>query len=79
MKHAREDYNHIQDESGRIRADEPVFLIRAQDSTAPQALRAYAIIAAAHGASTELTDSVQRHARAMEEWQRVNGKKTPDL
>jgi hypothetical protein len=34
MKHAREDYNRIQDPENLIPADEPVFLLRAQDQTA---------------------------------------------
>ena len=31
MIHARDDYNRIQDPAGKIPADEPVFLLRAQD------------------------------------------------
>ena len=34
MKHARTDYDRIQDPAGKIPADEPVFLLRAQDQTA---------------------------------------------
>lgn len=34
MLHARKDYQHIQDPTGKIPDDEPVFLIRAQDRTA---------------------------------------------
>lgn len=32
MRHAREDYNRIQDPAGKIHEDEPVFLMRAQDA-----------------------------------------------
>lgn len=35
MKHAREDYDRIQDPDNKIPEDEPVFLLRAQDKTAP--------------------------------------------
>ncbi len=31
MIHARKDYDHIQDPSGKIPLDEPVFLVRGQD------------------------------------------------
>lgn len=36
MKHAREDYNRIQDPAGLIPEDEPVFLLRGQDRFAPE-------------------------------------------
>lgn len=39
MLHASSDYNHITDPSGKIPADEPVFLLRAQDQTAAPTLR----------------------------------------
>lgn len=38
MIHARDDYNRIQDPAGKIPADEPVFLLRAQDALACQAV-----------------------------------------
>lgn len=43
MKHAREDYNRIQDPAGLIPEDEPVVLFRAQDKYAGVALLAYAV------------------------------------
>jgi hypothetical protein len=44
MQHARKDYNdRIQDSSGIIPADEPVFLLRAQDKRAADFVRAWAI------------------------------------
>lgn len=79
MKHARDDYNRIQDPSGKIPADEPVFLIRGQDMAGPQALREYAKAASALGASTKLVTLVLDHAKRMEEWQRVFARKVPDL
>ena len=42
MKHARDDYAHIQDPSGKIPEDEPVFLLRAQDMSAPKTLNVWA-------------------------------------
>ena len=38
MKHAREDYNRIQDPAGKIPENEPVFLLRGQDKFAPATL-----------------------------------------
>jgi hypothetical protein len=35
MRHARADYDRIQDPDGLIPQDEPVFLIRGQDRAAP--------------------------------------------
>jgi hypothetical protein len=42
LKHAREDYDRIQDPEGKIPDDEPVFLLRGQDVLAPIALETYA-------------------------------------
>jgi len=44
MKHARDDYNRIQDPAGLIPADEPVFLLRGQDKFAAETLRYYAYL-----------------------------------
>lgn len=41
MKHAREDYNRIQDPAGLIPEDEPVFLLRGQDMFAPELVLAW--------------------------------------
>lgn len=79
MKHAREDYNRIQDPAGLIPEDEPVFLIRGQDMNAPAALRRYAALAQESGASRDLIDKVVDHAEAMERWQEIHGFKVPDL
>lgn len=79
MKHAREDYDRIQDPAGKIPADEPVFLIRGQDLAAPEALRQYAIEAHRKGASIDIVIATLDQARAMEKWQRERARKTPDL
>lgn len=42
MKHARDDYNRIQDPANLIPEDEPVFLLRGQDRTAGQIVRLWA-------------------------------------
>ena len=79
MRHARHDYDRIQDPAGRIPANEPVFLIRGQDSAGPEAVRAWAQIARLHGASEEIIKRALDHADDMEAYQKVYGRKVPDL
>lgn len=80
MKHARDDYDRIQDPAGLIPADEPVFLIRGQDKAAPRALRRYALEAARQGAGDDIVNRTLAHAVAMEVWQKQHGGgKVPDM
>lgn len=79
MKHAREDYSRIQDPSGLIPENEPVFLLRGQDVLAPKLLEEWADRLELNGGSKEMADLVRSHAKRMIEWQ-VNVKaKVPDL
>lgn len=48
MKHSRSDYDRIQDPQGLIPEDEPVLLLRAQDSLACQAASMYASLCSQH-------------------------------
>ena len=75
MRHARSDYNHIQDPSGRILEDEPVFIVRGQDKAAKATLLAWASEAARLGASPEMVARVREWAEVMEAW---GTKKVPD-
>lgn len=79
MKHARKDYDRIQDPAGKIPENEPVFLIRGQDLAAPAALRAYAMEAHRCGAEQNIIEATLRQAREMEKWQRECARKTPDM
>lgn len=79
MKHAREDYNRIQDPEGKIPENEPVFLIRGQDLAAIPTLRYYMMAAVKVGAKQDVVDTVFDHIKLMEEWQREVARKTPDL
>lgn len=79
MKHAREDYSHIQDPTGKIPAEEPVFLIRAQDVTAPLVVKYWAEQAERHGASEGIVKSAREQAMRMVDWQRINKVKIPDM
>lgn len=69
MKHARDDYNRIQDPAGKIPEDEPVFLLRGQDKAAPGAVRAYAEILESMGGDPVLVRLSREQAEKMELWQ----------
>lgn len=69
MKHARDDYNRIQDPAGKIPEDEPVFLLRGQDRAAPGAVRAYAEILESMGGDPVLVRQSRLQAQRMEIWQ----------
>ena len=75
MKHAREDYNRIQDPAGLIPDDEPVFLLRGQDFLACMAVRYYAYLCATFQAP-EVAAKARVHAEHMAAWPK---KKIPDL
>lgn len=79
MRHARPDYNRIQDPAGLIPEEEPVFLLRANDATAPGTVEAWANFAEYRGASAEIVGMAREQAAAMRAWQRVHGCQVPDL
>lgn len=68
MKHARKDYDRIQDPSNKIPTDEPVFLLRAQDLSAPATLRFWAAENLQRGGSAEGSRLACEQAAAMERW-----------
>ncbi len=82
MKHARSDYNRIQDPMGIIPHDEPVFLLRAQDKFAVTAVRHYAAEIAADPLAPTESQEISRRARewadTMEDYARQHGK-YPDM
>lgn len=78
MLHARPDYNpRIQDSENKIPADEPVFLLRAQDQTAAGLVREWARrneqIA---GHDPHAVKLAREHADLMDKWP---VKKTSDV
>ena len=79
MRHARPDYNRIQDPEGLIPEHEPVFLLRGQDKLAPAALRAYAAFAKSLDLDPVLIRLVKDQALRMENWQDREAAKLPDL
>ena len=79
MKHAREDYNRIQDPAGLIGEDEPVFLLRAKDKTAPNIVRKWAMEQVNQGSEDPCIEVALKWADVMEEWKKKNGCKLADL
>lgn len=68
MKHARTDYNRIQDPLGLIEQDEPVFLIRAKDAVSGDAVRAWADLHDANGGDPAMSKAAREHAARMDAW-----------
>lgn len=82
MRHARPDYNRIQDPAGLIPDDEPVFLLRGQDIAAPEAIEAWVREARTQGADEAILDAATAQAEEMRAWQGqgLQGRwKVPDL
>ena len=79
MRHARADYDRIQDPAGLIRDDEPVFLLRGQDVVAPAIVEKWAMVAADLGASKEIVTAALQQASRMRAWQMQHGHKVPDM
>lgn len=81
MKHARDDYNRIQDPAGLIPVDEPVFLVRGQDTHGPAVLEFWAslVLKEAPTSGKPIAEKALAQAQAMRDWQAENGRKSPDL
>lgn len=79
MIHARKDYNRIQDPEGLIGENEPVFLLRAKDKTAPNTLRHWAQLQLNEGNPGLHVQLALNHTNIMEEWQKEHGCKMPDV
>ena len=80
MLHARKDYNEsVQDSTGRIPEEEPVFLLRGQDILAPGFVRAYAELYLAGGGDERVYFGLIAHADKMDNWQDEVKKKFPTI
>jgi hypothetical protein len=63
----------------KVPVGEPIFVLRAQDRTAPNTVRHWANMnAMLEGSSQEKIDEAHALADAMEEWQVSNGSKIAD-
>lgn len=79
MRHARPDYDRMQDPAGLIPVEEPVFLIRGQDINAPLVVRYWADCAEANGSPANIVEAARRQAVAMQDWQVFHKQKRPDM
>jgi hypothetical protein len=77
MKHARADYDRIQDPEGLIPVDEPVFLLRGQDRFAAETVRYYAyLVQHSRDPDMKIVFAAQRQAEVMDAW---STHKAPDM
>jgi hypothetical protein len=77
MIHARKDYQRIQDPTGLIPENEPVFLLRGQDITTPDAIECWADLQ--EDPWGRLACMARMHAETIRRWQRVNVVKQADI
>ena len=75
MLHARTDYDHIQDPTGKIPADEPVVLLRAQDAAFVPTLQYYKSLSI----NSSIRSAIEAHILRGLAWQAEHGKKTADM
>jgi hypothetical protein len=68
MLHARKDYNRIQDPDNKIPEDEPVFLLRAQDQVAAEAVRHWAVLHRYKGGNVDIAMMAEKQADLMDKW-----------
>ena len=79
MKHARKDYAEIQDPTGKIPQDEPVFLLRGQDQCAADTVDFWADAVEDQGGSEKIVRAAREQAMAMRVWQKDRASKIPDM
>jgi len=76
MKHARKDYDRIQDPAGLIPDDEPVFLFRAQDKHFIKILQHYRKLVRTDMGDPRIIEATTDHIELAKKWP---VKKAPDL
>lgn len=79
MKHARQDYDRIQDPAGLIPEDEPVFLIRGSDENAAGTIDYWADRAELSGSADNIVFAARQQAILIRRYQKRNGSKIPDM
>lgn len=79
MKHARADYDGIQDANNHIPDDEPVFVIRAKDICSAATVEMWALLAEQAGADPDMIESARKHAAVMRAYGQAHGWTVPDL
>lgn len=71
MKHLRSDYDGIQDSTGKIPDDEPVFVLRGKDPSAAAAVRAWAHDVDKRGGDPLLVGRAMEWAAVMSVYQKA--------
>jgi len=79
MKHARKDYQRIQDPENKIGKDEPVFLLRAKDRLMIPTMNTWIAYAQKAKVDKKMIQMVEDFKTEVMFWQQENGCKTPDL
>lgn len=69
MRHIGKDYQRIQDPDAHIPEDEPVFILRAQDKLAPDALRHWIEMAKMYGIDKNTINQAEKQLERMAEWE----------
>lgn len=72
MLHPHKKYDHIQDPTGMIPEDEPVFILRAGDQIAPMVVRYWADRNDHAGGDPAVSQAARDHADKMERWPKKN-------
>ena len=62
----------------KVHPNEPIFVLRARDITAPAIVRVWCALAAQSGTNRDKIDEALKWADVMIEWQRLHGCKSPD-
>jgi hypothetical protein len=62
----------------RVADDEPIFVLRAQDRSAPFLVELWATLAENSGCGAEKVAEARAHAQRMRDWAAENGSKSPD-
>lgn len=79
MKHARKDYDRIQNPAALIAEDEPVFLLRAKDLIAARTVQYWASEVEKAGGDSTTVRLARLQANRMLGWGLHHGSKTPDV
>lgn len=79
MKHARDDYNRIQDPENKIPENEPVFLLRGQDVCAIPALEAWVNEAKKQAVEPRMVSAALAQLEKMRDWQLEHKVQVPDM
>ncbi len=58
--------------------DEELFVLRAQDSLAPEVVQLWALNAGMHGVPQHKVEAARTCAERMRSWQKLHGSKMPD-